>query len=1573
MTTINRPSSRPGSRPLSPQPSNSNKLSASRPPPSLPLPDTPASNEGATYWYLQGSGHDDYEEEGLQRLDRKASASQETITRFHQTGNGSQQPDDARYGHPSRQEDPSPRSRQNPPLRVAIPGHVVTQNDPSVAMFDQRSQESGTSLQSTNSNIYARAAATIANASQPGSGESSKRGSFARSHTFTGAPTTQNASTSFIPQNLLRRASLSSSVPSSTSTTLPPSSSTSTTYLPQSQPYQPALSPVTPHSPYDQTGMPLIPAPPLPYSTANVQRKRLSTVPRKTGNVSVTIFTEDDACNVFVVPPNTTVNEVRMEALVKLGYAELTESFRMFHMEGMPDGHIIETRVDPNTPVDFFLPSDTILSPTATPTPTTLPDTASTTAIPRSETFTSLASAPSLTLRMRRKSTVKWNVPVFVEKRGTRNVIVDAETTVEDVLKVLFTVEAVDEGERSEWGLWKELTVVGDAVLARPMALKWDDKPFEPWERTVKFLFRRMAAKRAAKLSSVLGIPSNVDPHLLMDKGSDIAQDVKRRNEAYRSAKLTKVLGITSSDKKAAGEEVSNSEPAPFPAREKRPPMRLETFDSEGDLLKLAEERREKERQRDSRVVGGGDVEQGRRKSMSAVSQDGGMRMPVTPNTPMWKLDALEADLMRTMSALSVNEEINRQETANYPQFPLTQSLSRSTEGLTSVPSTFGRTTASTGSRATTITSDHMLQNSRSADLLSSGKQSESGLGPRSASAFESSLSLADKVPGLPGEVGGRPWGKTGGVRNSFSSENFQTYLQRPEVRRTSAASILSTSTTSSIGEPKEPAKRTTGKLAEFFGVQKGQKEMDEIRKIVVRNQEQRVMTVPDEKEKNTFVARIYFGNLTYTSISLPIATGTASSAIKSLLDRLNIKENSEQYAVFEYQQATGAEREVKPDEKMYDIMRGWENSEIFVFKRRATRNLLRHKPLQTESGIHTESSESSHIDTNSHPSAQIQHPAKRVAKLAGFFGVQPRPIPLPQMQIQTQEKGARSMEVSELCKMLNVMSDDTGAFKKAVAEKKVDKIYKEGWLHKYHPTKRTFTPHWGKIENCTLTLHPTVSKDEVIPSLPSAPTPLTPSPAVSSPPPQQPHDPSTPSDQITITISLQSCAVESAPMSYFKRPAFQVMENSGEKHSFAVGSVQEVEEWINSIKVSSRLAGRKTHAEIQVEEYGGQVEGGGRRVEEGQRTERTMERRGTMTKMSIADFEIHKVLGRGKFAKVLLCSQKSTQKVYAIKVLHKHSGDDENSRQESQILRSVQHPFIVGLYYAFQSKERLYLVMEYINGGELYFHVSNFGRFSEERVRFYGAEILLAVDYLHEKDVVYRDLKLENILLAKDGHVKITDFGLSKQEDDMEDDMSTVSIVGTLEYLVRFFFIRSFTQLPRSYPSRVQTQAPEVLEGLENSFAADWWAYGVVLFEMLCGFHPFYSDDREMIRDNIISAEIEYPPHVTSDARDLISKLLNRNPMRRLGSGSGKGREIMGRPFYASVDFGKLYRKEIEPPFKPELVSLCVLCCFFDELFTTEEPVLLTPTESQDDLASRDVDGFSFRGHSYMDLPYNA
>ncbi|KAI3649192.1 hypothetical protein MP228_007046 [Amoeboaphelidium protococcarum] len=294
---------------------------------------------------------------------------------------------------------------------------------------------------------------------------------------------------------------------------------------------------------------------------------------------------------------------------------------------------------------------------------------------------------------------------------------------------------------------------------------------------------------------------------------------------------------------------------------------------------------------------------------------------------------------------------------------------------------------------------------------------------------------------------------------------------------------------------------------------------------------------------------------------------------------------------------------------------------------------------------------------------------------------------------------------------------------------------------------------------------------------------------------------------------------------------------------------------------------------------------------------------------VSMDDFQVHKVLGRGKFGKVLLCQKKSNGQIYAIKVVKKSGIRDSreilNNKTENQILRAIRHPFIVGLHYAFQTDTRLYLVLEYVNGGELFFHISNFGRFSEERVKFYTAELSLALQSLHGKGILYRDLKLENILLDRDGHVKLTDFGLSKVNSDGvdsadggggDDDDDSI-IAGTFEYL-----------------------APEIIGGLTGSYAADWWALGVVMFEMLCGYHPFYCEDRDELCQRIMYIKIEYPQYVSADARDALHRLLHRDPNKRLCCGSKGAIELQKHKFFSSIDFDLLFKKELPVPFRPEV-----------------------------------------------------
>ncbi|ORZ39822.1 kinase-like domain-containing protein [Catenaria anguillulae PL171] len=303
---------------------------------------------------------------------------------------------------------------------------------------------------------------------------------------------------------------------------------------------------------------------------------------------------------------------------------------------------------------------------------------------------------------------------------------------------------------------------------------------------------------------------------------------------------------------------------------------------------------------------------------------------------------------------------------------------------------------------------------------------------------------------------------------------------------------------------------------------------------------------------------------------------------------------------------------------------------------------------------------------------------------------------------------------------------------------------------------------------------------------------------------------------------------------------------------------------------------------------------------------------RSKSSRATIDDFEFHRVLGKGKYGKVLLCSHKVSKKVFAIKVIQKDAESEDTARTESEILRSIKHPFIVGLHFAFQNPERLYLVMEYVNGGELFFHLSQSGRFPEKRAKFYAAEIILALQCLHGKGVVYRDLKLENILLDKEGHIKIADFGLSRLYT-KEDETRTFSMAGTLEYF-----------------------APEVIEGVNYSFPADWWAFGVILFELLCGYHPFYNPNPDILYQLILRAPLEFPSFTSGKAADLITRLLDRDYKRRLGSGKLGSREIQQHPFFKDIDWTKLFRKELPPPWRPDVADDFDVK-FFDAEFTSE------------------------------------
>jgi len=222
-----------------------------------------------------------------------------------------------------------------------------------------------------------------------------------------------------------------------------------------------------------------------------------------------------------------------------------------------------------------------------------------------------------------------------------------------------------------------------------------------------------------------------------------------------------------------------------------------------------------------------------------------------------------------------------------------------------------------------------------------------------------------------------------------------------------------------------------------------------------------------------------------------------------------------------------------------------------------------------------------------------------------------------------------------------------------------------------------------------------------------------------------------------------------------------------------------------------------------------------------------------------------------------------------------------------------VKHPFIVSLRYAFQSRSKLYIVLDYCAGGELFFHLGKQGRFDEHRTRFYAGEIVLALEHLHELGIVYRDLKPENVLLSEDGHIALTDFGLSKEG--INDNISAHSFCGTPEYL-----------------------APEILKRTGHGRAADWWSLGALIYEMLTGIPPFYSRDRDRLFSKILRGQLRLPQYLSNDSKSLLRALLTRDPLKRLGSQTDAA-EIKSHPFFVGMDWDRLSKKKVQPQFIPE------------------------------------------------------
>lgn len=305
--------------------------------------------------------------------------------------------------------------------------------------------------------------------------------------------------------------------------------------------------------------------------------------------------------------------------------------------------------------------------------------------------------------------------------------------------------------------------------------------------------------------------------------------------------------------------------------------------------------------------------------------------------------------------------------------------------------------------------------------------------------------------------------------------------------------------------------------------------------------------------------------------------------------------------------------------------------------------------------------------------------------------------------------------------------------------------------------------------------------------------------------------------------------------------------------------------------------------------------------------------------KLSLKDFHFIKVLGKGSFGKVMLAERRGTEEVYAVKVLKKdvivQDDDVECTLTERRVLAlAAQHPFLTALHSAFQTPERLFLVMEYVHGGDLMFQIQRARKFDEPRARFYAAEVTLALSFLHERGVIYRDLKLDNILLDCDGHCKLADFGMCKEG--VEGGATTSTFCGTPDYI-----------------------APEILQELQYGPSVDWWALGVLTYEMLAGQPPFEADNEDELFESILHDDVLYPVWLSAAAVALLKGFMTKLPARRLGVAAGPA-SIRAHAFFRDVDWEALEQRRVRPPFRPRVRSKKD-ALNFDAEFTKEEPVL--------------------------------